>query len=389
MFVEERDMENQLNRWLQGIYSEIGFWDRYIREKGGVWKDGWEQATVKNRVFELEDDIPEDKIGQEYDFVDIGSGPFSRVGIATDKVKLNHCAVDPLAEVYKSLKKRNNLENGINLRTGFVELLDKEFSANSFDLIHMSNSLDHSFDALLGIYQLINICRIGGKIILRHRLDEAVYEKYEGFHQWNLYVDIESNIFMLWRADEKYIINDLFSEYVDIKCMKDPIEEIFYRVELVKKKDIQIPPNDMYDRMLSKIYEFMLSVIAHDVYKNVNSPKELFIEENIQRLESYTEKEMGETLHKKEFKKVALYGMGRLGKKLYDCIIETGVEITLLLDERELTYKSHKTVKVADCNNWDIDAVIVTVFSGFDQICKDIKDSGFNGQILSIDAVMD
>lgn len=60
----------------------------------------------------------------------------------------------------------------------------------------------------------------------------------------------------------------------------------------------------------------------------------------------------------------------------------------LILDEREIAYKNHKAIRLADCSNWDIDVVIVTVFVGFEQIWKNIKDAGFNGEIVSIEAVM-
>ena len=86
----------------------------------------------------------------EIQFIDVGSGPFSRCGIATEKVKLEGIAVDPLADIYTILKKKNGLENGIDLRIGFVELLDKQFEKNIFDLVHMSNALDHSFDPVFG-----------------------------------------------------------------------------------------------------------------------------------------------------------------------------------------------------------------------------------------------
>lgn len=63
-------------------------------------------------------------------------------------------AIDPLAEVYKLLKEKNNLDNDVLLQTGFVEALDSQYPENSFDMVHMSNSLDHSFDVIMGIYQL-------------------------------------------------------------------------------------------------------------------------------------------------------------------------------------------------------------------------------------------
>jgi len=55
------------------------------------------------------------------------------------------------------LKKENHLENGINLESGFVELLDRKYPENSFDIVHMSNALDHSFNPVIEIAQLLYI----------------------------------------------------------------------------------------------------------------------------------------------------------------------------------------------------------------------------------------
>lgn len=267
----KKHLEEQLDQWLNGIYNEIFFWKNYMETKGGRFKKDFESTVEKNKRFILEDDLSfwegrKDKIN----FIDVGSGPFSRCGFVTEKVKIDCLSVDPLADIYTILKKENHLENGINLEFGFVELLDKKFSTNTFDFVHMSNALDHSFNPVLGIAQLLYICKIGGKVILRHKENEGESEQYDGFHQWNLSTNngYGRDSFIVWNPDEKYNIYDLFGDYADIICKEDLLEPQFQRVEMVKKKDILIPQNELYDNMLFKIYPFLLKTIYKDVCKN-------------------------------------------------------------------------------------------------------------------------
>lgn len=383
---KEYTIKVQLDSWLNGVYSEIKFWDNMIKTDGGIYdKNKWHNTINKNRPFVLEDEIPAELNGKIFDFIDVGSGPFSRCGFVTDKVILNHTAVDPLADAYNVLKSKAGIETEINLKTGFVEILDKYFEPDSFDMVHMSNSLDHSFDPILGIYQLINICRIGGKVILRHKENEAEIESYEGFHQWNLSVNVSENSFIIWRDDEKYNINEIFSNYVDIKCSIDSIEPIFNRVEMIKKAEISIPDNNLYDIMLAKIYPFMIKTIMQDVRADVNSPKSLYINDISAKIEALSAERLKQYLTSNNLRKIAIYGMGRIGMKLAEILYEAGAELTFI-DRRALTFRQIDTIHPDDfvVDN-KIDAVIITPFSGQNQINKWFVKKGFNKTIISVE----
>lgn len=383
---KEYTIKVQLDSWLNGVYSEIKFWDNMIKTDGGIYdKNKWHNTINKNRPFVLEDEIPAELNGKNFDFIDVGSGPFSRCGFVTDKVILNHTAVDPLADAYNVLKSKAGIETEINLKTGFVEILDRYFESDSFDMVHMSNSLDHSFDPILGIYQLINICRIGGKVILRHKENEAEIESYEGFHQWNLSVNVSENSFIIWRDDEKYNINEIFSNYVDIKCSIDSIEPIFNRVEMIKKAEISIPDNNLYDIMLAKIYPFLIKTILQDVLTNVNSPKDVYINDIIAKIEAIPIDKMKKYLLKNNYKKIAIYGIGKIGIKLAEILYDADVKLTLV-DRRALTFRQIDTIHPDDfvVDN-KIDAVIITPFSGQNQINKWFVKKGFNKTIISVE----
>ena len=196
-----------------------------MKTEGGVSFYGFAQTTSSQKKFMLEDDIPDSMLDKEINFIDIGSGPFSRCGLITSKAILKATYVDPLAEVYQYLKKINGVDNGVNVTTSFVELLDKKFAANSFDMVHMSNALDHCFSAIDGIYQLLNICKIGGVVILRHHENEAENESYIGLHQWNLSLNNPENSFVIWREGVRIDVCKLLEDYVDFELYSNQIED--------------------------------------------------------------------------------------------------------------------------------------------------------------------
>ncbi|AXI46099.1 hypothetical protein C1J03_08755 [Sulfitobacter sp. SK012] len=69
---------------------------------------------------------------------------------------------------------------------GFFEGALWQPGANKYDKVWSASSLDHSNDPVLGLFNLISICRIGGGAIMMLRPNDAEGEDYKGLHQWNL-----------------------------------------------------------------------------------------------------------------------------------------------------------------------------------------------------------
>ncbi len=271
------DYKNYLNKWLTGIEEELNFWNDYMDTQGDIYQEDYQDTIRENKKFVLNDDIDDIYQGKEFKFIDVGSGPFSRCGKITEKVNMNFTAADPLAEAYNIMKKNKQIDNGVEIDTAFVELLGKKYGKNIFDMVHMSNSLDHCFDALCGIYQLIYICKIGGKIILRHAENEAERSEYEGFHQWNLSVHNKENSFIIWREKQRIDLIKELGNYVDFYIYPDQKEGgwKYNKVVMIKKKDIEVPQNSYYDDMLYSIYSFLLRYLM--VY-SMKPKKDLIIQ---------------------------------------------------------------------------------------------------------------
>ena len=180
----------QLKNWKKNTPSEIKFWDKWINNKGDQWPADYIRRTDPNSelvgwILELinEADI---EVTNNLKILDIGSGPLSYVGYKSDKYIIDLTVVDPLANEYNSLLDKNNIKNVPRPQKGYFETAIHDFGENSFDIIWCLNSLDHSIDPLIGLYNLLTVCRIGGGVVLSFHRNEAEIGDYQGLHQWNL-----------------------------------------------------------------------------------------------------------------------------------------------------------------------------------------------------------
>lgn len=380
--------EEYLNTWLAGIDDEIMFWDNYIRNEGGDYFYSFYKTVDSKRFFELEGDIPKEYYGKQYTFVDVGSGPFSRCGRVTDKVDLKAVSVDPLAMAYSLMKREYGVDNGVELKHGFVELLEYEFEENSFDMVHMSNSLDHSFSALDGIWQLLYICKVGGKVILRHHENEAEEEQYQGFHQWNLSLHNPENSFVIWRGNVRYDVCKIFEEYADIELYKDVQEKggqwIYNKVVMTKKKAFKLNNNKYYDLMLKKVYGYLLENMTNNIMKTevIISDKDMRL--NVIKKRYHNLFQFKEALAKNKIGSAAIYGMGPIGKNLAFLLENAGINLVLLIDRLGKQCGHQSAVKLDDVEAIDADITIVTVTKDAELVMKMIKGKAI-GNVVYID----
>ena len=110
-------------------------------------------------------------------------------------------AVDPLASAYARLLAEAGLEPPIRTRFGTAEDLSCFFADSSFDIVHCQNALDHSFDPLRGIAEMLRVSRPGGNVVLHHHRCEAEHAGYGGFHQYNF--DVEHGRFVIWNRQQR------------------------------------------------------------------------------------------------------------------------------------------------------------------------------------------
>ena len=255
---EEVSYRKYLDDWLNGMKSEVYFWQQYMETKKSDSPDEWADLISNDRAFGLDEYLTSDKTK----FLDVGSGPFSTCGLKTIKTELEFHAVDPLAYIYTALKEKKNILSGVTPHFAMVERLDEKFEQNEFDIVHMRNALDHAFNPILGIMQLLSICKIGGKIILCHAKNEAENENYSGFHQWNLCpIDDE---FVIWRPGVKYNVSRMFSDYADVSVNNETPNESpgHFTVVLIKKKEAGFQNNPVQRKVTTLLNEHIFKKLS-------------------------------------------------------------------------------------------------------------------------------
>lgn len=369
--------EDYLDKWLSGLESEIAFWKRYMETEGGIYYDNFKAQTEKNKPFTLERYLDGLSKTKQIRFIDIGSGPFSRCGHVTENYNLLVEAVDPLAEVYNDLKKKNALENGITIKTGFVELLDKYFDADSYDIVHMSNSLDHSFHAVFGIYQLLNLCKVGGKVILRHAENEAERSAYEGLHQWNLSLHNQENSFIIWRNSERYDIKEILDGYAKVEWNADVYEKkwMYNEVVITKLKECPIPENPYSDKMLERVYSFLLMTLVNKIGNSDNTM--VLKNKKIIKEMRESQKLINNMLQVSKDKKIDIYGMGVVGKNLMDILDDNDISINYVFDKDARKYKTYSSVQLENVRDIYENIVFVAVMRDNKEIIEKLKKQGY------------
>jgi SAM-dependent methyltransferase len=205
----------QIEAWGAGIDFEISFWTNFFATKGLQWPDDYAARLDLNTPiypFYIQhlrtDDFSIAKI------LDVGSGPISRLGKVHNGTRLDITACDPLADHYAQILAKYDITPPIRTVKAFAEDLSAYFGKNIFDLVVCTNALDHSFEPLRGIAQMLDVVKVGGTVLLEHLFNEAEAETYMGFHQWNF--DLQDGHFIMWNRDARINASEYFSQFADV-----------------------------------------------------------------------------------------------------------------------------------------------------------------------------
>jgi SAM-dependent methyltransferase len=214
-------VKEQLQAWSIGVPSETAFWKDWIETRGGQWPQDFIDRLDPNRLMNADHaEVIKSIKRKKIDILDVGSGPFTWLGKRVPGIQINLRACDPLAEVYDELLTKSNVVPPVKTEFAPAEDLLWAYRPASFDFVHIRNALDHSFDPMRGIMQMLTLCRPGGYVVLSHFANEAEREFYQGFHQWNF--DKADGKFVLWNKSEKVIVSDHTKRYAKETSVLNP-----------------------------------------------------------------------------------------------------------------------------------------------------------------------
>ena len=225
-------MERIKDTWKeQGIAGELGFWRRVMEGIIG------NQTTVPPRVISrMKSRLLPDRKLQDYPcfllketgtdttntirILDAGAGPFTQLGSAWPGHKVEVTAVDALASQYDELLAEYNLVPPVRTVSCDFELLDSYFGENRFDLVWTQNALDHSYNPVLGIENLIKVARPNAYISIMLFENEAERERYSGMHQWN-FSNLEDDIFISERNGKGHLLSQIIKDKADLITIRN------------------------------------------------------------------------------------------------------------------------------------------------------------------------
>ncbi|WP_323904537.1 methyltransferase domain-containing protein [Aeromonas hydrophila] len=208
----------QKKEWAKGVLSEVQFWSSWVRERGGLWpRDFLDRLDPDLPLRGTLHDLVSSCDGTDITILDCGAGPLTILGKKHTNKRIKITAIDALADEYHKF----NYPSPPPILTELCEtehILDS-FAKNSFDITYARNTLDHSYDPIRCIMNMIEVTRPGGYIYIQHSANEAEHEKYNGMHQWNFC--IENGSLYVWNKRERVNICDLIRDLVCVEAISE------------------------------------------------------------------------------------------------------------------------------------------------------------------------
>lgn len=162
-----------------GIAHEVGFWKGFVQTPRFL--EGWLSATPTPEL----QPIVRDFLLAHHDaqVLDVGSGV---VSLLTGTVPASQLvAADPLSELYALIFDYAAHNQPIPHPIAAEDLPYGE----AFDIVHMSNALDHSQDPAKALARLQAAVRPGGWVIVQGFEMEGTHMGGAGMHQWDLILE--------------------------------------------------------------------------------------------------------------------------------------------------------------------------------------------------------
>jgi len=182
--------QSDLDTWHDGLDHEKEFWIKWA-------KDGEEGFFGRKRELRqcVSDMLPEATPSTE--ILDVGAGAISWLGRVVGDVEVNIVQADPLADWYETIVKKQPNE----CHCVFGEELEEYFGDRKFDLVHATNSVDHSADPEAVLKGISAVTK--GPIYLEHIQNCAIVNHWKGLHQWNF--DQRDNRICIWGKHRQFV----------------------------------------------------------------------------------------------------------------------------------------------------------------------------------------
>jgi SAM-dependent methyltransferase len=203
-------------RWARAISYESNFWDDWLATR--AFGNEEEYRARLDRELPVQDPVLAEQLAalpqDEISILDVGAGPLTTLGRTLPDKRLEITAIDPLADEYDKILAGAGVDPPVRTQRGEGEKLFDRFEPGSFDVAFSANALDHSYDPLLVIANMVEVVRPGGFVLLRHRRNEAESKDYLGLHQWNF--DLRDGRFVVWNRETSHDVAETLSGRAEV-----------------------------------------------------------------------------------------------------------------------------------------------------------------------------
>jgi SAM-dependent methyltransferase len=204
-------------RW-QGLRHELDFWSDWFELRGGPrWADDYLRRTQPAPLIDDPlvtarlDEIPRVDVR----ILDVGAGPLTRLGTRYPGKRIDLVAADPLAEEYDVLLRRFGIEPAVRTIEAPGERLLERFPRSSFDIAYAVNSIDHSYEPLRIVENMLALVRPDGVVLLRHTRNEGEHRRFSGPHQWNF--DFVDGDIVIWNHAVEHSLGRALGARADVQ----------------------------------------------------------------------------------------------------------------------------------------------------------------------------
>ena len=189
--------------WSEELAEETDYWEQVIngthKRDADYFRKRVENHTTKRfQFFELFDN----PLKGPLKVLDVGAGPLTQIGLSNPSGPIEVTAVDPLADKYNKLLDDAGINPEVRTQAGTCEGLLEMFQLGSFDVVYSNNALDHAFNPVEGIANMVSLCRPGGIVHIEGRANVGEFNFYSGLHQWN-FMAVQGDL-IIWRPTEQY-----------------------------------------------------------------------------------------------------------------------------------------------------------------------------------------
>ena len=188
--------------WKKLLPDEKAYWERWLEDKSN--KSFMFRLDPKSKIQDwlavyLNTELKVNRI------LDVGSGPLSNIGKQCEFCDLEIVCCDVLADEYRELLLNHEIKPPFEIRKAEGERLTSVFPENEFDIVFSNNAVDHTYDAIKTIHEMIKTAKVGGFVVIQVSEKEGQRNLYRGLHQWDCYV-----------KDSRFLIKRRYMDEVDV-----------------------------------------------------------------------------------------------------------------------------------------------------------------------------